>query len=74
MIIKFAAFLEREGGYSVVCLTLIVIGVCLVDHSGRSQVAHDLIVFGTGVLARSMGSKKITNEAPADLPPGPDRR
>jgi hypothetical protein len=54
----FAALLEREAGYHVVSLILIGVGVTLVDQASRAQVAHDLVIFGTGVLARSMGAKK----------------
>jgi hypothetical protein len=53
----FALFLEREAGYHVVSLALIAAGIVLVDPSQRPQIAHDLVIFGTGVLARSMGSK-----------------
>jgi hypothetical protein len=56
----FASFLEREAGYHMVSLCLIATGVILVDNATRPQVAHDLVIFGTGVLARSMGSKKAT--------------
>lgn len=62
---NFALFLEREAGYHVVSLALIAAGVILVDPSQRPQIAHDLVIFGTGVLARSMGSKK------AETPPEP---
>ena len=51
-------FLEREAGYHVISLTLILVGVCLVDPQQRPQIAHDLVVFGTGVLARSMAGKQ----------------
>lgn len=62
LMIGIAAFLEREAGYHVVSLALIIAGVALLDPAQRPQVAHDLVVFGTGVLARSMGSRK--NEQP----------
>lgn len=58
LILGLAAFLEREAGYHVVSLALILIGVFLIDAAQRAQIARDLVVFGTGVLARSMGSKK----------------
>jgi hypothetical protein len=51
-------FLEREAGYHMVSLMLIATGVILVDNTQRPQIAHDLVIFGTGVLARSMGSRK----------------
>ena len=61
LLVGLAAFLEREGGYSIVCLTLIGVGVMLTDGaSERAKTAHDLIVFATGVLARSMGSRRTT--------------
>jgi len=53
----FASFLEREAGYHVISLGLIVVGVCLVDPQTRPQIAHDLVVFATGVMARSMSGK-----------------
>ena len=53
-----AIFLEREAGYHMVSLILIGAGILLIDAATRPSVAHDLVVFGTGVLARSMGSKK----------------
>lgn len=55
---ELALFLEREAGYHCVSLLLIAAGVCLVAPEQRPQVAHDLVIFGTGVLARSMGSRK----------------
>lgn len=57
MTLAFAALLEREAGYFLVSLSLIVVGVCLADQAARAQLAHDLVVFGTGVLARSMTGK-----------------
>jgi hypothetical protein len=56
--LAIAGLLEREAGYFLISLALITVGVCLVDSASRGQVAHDLVVFGTGVLARSMGVKK----------------
>lgn len=56
--LAIAALLEREAGYFLISLTMIATGVCLVDAGQRGQVAHDLVVFGTGVLARSMGVRK----------------
>ena len=50
--------LEREAGYHLVSLALILTGVMLVDAAQRGAVAHDLVVFGTGVLARSMGGQE----------------
>jgi hypothetical protein len=62
--LAIAGLLEREAGYFIISLGLIAVGVCLVDRSTRGQVAHDLVVFGTGVLARSMGVKKATTPTP----------
>jgi len=56
--VTIATLLEREAGYHLVSLVLIAVGVVLVDAAQRGQVAHDLVVFGTGVLARSMGGRK----------------
>jgi hypothetical protein len=57
MLIRWADFLEREAGYHVVSLLLIGVGVFFVDPAKRYEIAHDLVVFGTGVLARSMAGK-----------------
>lgn len=54
-----AVFLEREAGYTVVSLAVIVLGVGIADPALRPQFARDLVMFGLGVLARSMGSKKL---------------
>lgn len=53
-----AQFLEREAGYHMVSLVVILVGVMLLDAGQRPQVSRDLVVFGTGVLARSMGGKQ----------------
>ncbi len=58
MLSRIALYLEREAGYHTVSLLLIAAGVVLVDPSQRPQIAHDLVIFGTGVLARSMGARK----------------
>jgi hypothetical protein len=62
LLASLALFLEREAGYHVVSLALIAAGIILVDPSQRPQIAHDLVIFGTGVLARSMSGKKDTPE------------
>jgi hypothetical protein len=62
---SLAALLEREAGYQLISLVLIVTGVSLVDAAQRPQIAHDLVLFGTGVLARSMGAKIHTPANPA---------
>lgn len=56
--VTVAAFLEREAGYQVVSFALIVFGVYIADPKTRVEMAHDLLVFGLGVMARSMGTKK----------------
>ncbi len=38
-------------------LIIIVLAVVIMDPASRTQAAHDLLVFGLGVLARSMGAK-----------------
>ena len=53
-----ALFIEREAGYSVISLAIIALGVGLGDPTQRAQFARDLVIFGLGVLARSMGTKK----------------
>ncbi len=58
LILAMAEFLEREAGYCLVSLAVIAGGLVLMDPAQRAQVSHDLVVFGIGVLARSMGSKK----------------
>jgi hypothetical protein len=62
MILRIAEFLEREAGYEMLSVALIVGGLALVDGAARAQSADRLITFGLGVLARSMGAKK--NPAP----------
>jgi hypothetical protein len=59
MILKIAEFLEREAGYELTSLLLIAVGLALVDAAQRAQCADRLITFALGVLARSMGSKKV---------------
>lgn len=50
-----ALFIEREAGHSLLSLILIILGMRLMDPVARAQAAHDLVVFGLGVMARSMG-------------------
>lgn len=56
-VLAVADLLEREAGYHLVSLALILVGVLAIDRAQRAQVGHDLVVFGTGVLARSMSGK-----------------
>lgn len=58
MILRVAEFLEREAGYEIVSLVLIVAGMMLLDGPQRAQAADRLITFALGVMARSMGSRK----------------
>jgi hypothetical protein len=51
-----AVFLEREAGHNLLSAALIFAGISMMDPVARAQASHDLIVFGLGVLARSMGS------------------
>lgn len=53
-----ALFLEREAGYHVVSLAVIALGVSIADGPARATFAHDLVMFGLGVLARSMGARR----------------
>ena len=55
---SLALFLEREAGHLVLSCALIWIGMMLCDPIARAQAAHDLVVFGLGVLSRSMGSRQ----------------
>jgi hypothetical protein len=64
MLTSLALFLEREAGYHAVSLVLIVAGMWLVDPANRAQVGRDLVVFGLGVLARSMGAKRPLDTKP----------
>ncbi len=64
MLARLALFLEREAGYHSVSLLLIATGVWLVDGAMRPQIAHDLVIFGTGVLARSMGARRKEDITP----------
>ncbi len=58
-----AVFLEREAGYHIVSLAVIAIGISMADPLARAALARDLVIFGLGVLSRSMGGK-------AQVPPG----
>lgn len=58
MLDRLAIFLEREGGYHLLSLGLILAGAVMIDATARVQVGRDLVVFGLGVLARSMGQRK----------------
>lgn len=51
---NIAVFLEREAGYQLISLFLIVFGMILMRGPQQEAAAHDLFVFGLGVLARSM--------------------
>jgi hypothetical protein len=62
MLRNLAEFMEREAGYSLVSCIIIALGVSLSDATQRGQFARDLVIFGLGVLARSMGSKKTTQQ------------
>jgi hypothetical protein len=56
LITAVAVFLEREAGHNVLSAVLVLGGILLMDPAQRAQSSRDLIVFGLGVLARSMGS------------------
>lgn len=49
--------LEREAGYHLISLLVILAGVVIVDAPARAAVGHDLVIFGLGVLSRSMAGK-----------------
>ena len=59
-----AVFFEREAGYHLVSLAVIVLGVYIADPAARAAFAHDLVIFGLGVLARSMGAKRKEDPKP----------
>ena len=56
LITAIAVFLEREAGHNLLSAALILAGVAMLDPAQRAVSSRDLIVFGLGVLARSMGS------------------
>jgi hypothetical protein len=53
-----AVFFEREAGYNVLSAALVLAGIAMLDPAQRAVSSRDLIVFGLGVLARSMGGGK----------------
>lgn len=59
-----ALFLEREAGYHVVSLAVIMLGVTIAEPQVRANMARDLVIFGLGVLSRSMGGKKQITQEP----------
>jgi hypothetical protein len=63
MKLRIAEFLEREAGYELLSLVLIVGGLTLIDGTQRAQAADRLITFALGIMARSMGARKITPTA-----------
>jgi len=56
IITAIAVFLEREAGHNILSAALVVAGISMLDPAQRAVSSRDLIVFGLGVLARSMGS------------------
>lgn len=60
---SLALFLEREAGYHTVSFSIIILGVMIADAQMRVGLARDLVLFGLGVLSRSMGGKP-------QVPPG----
>jgi hypothetical protein len=56
--LRIADFLEREAGYELLSLFLIVGGLCLLDGPARGQAADRMLTFALGVMARSMGVRK----------------
>jgi hypothetical protein len=63
MIQRFTEFLEREAGYELLSLLLIIGGMVLVDGPQRALAADRLVTFGLGVMARSMGGRKLKRVA-----------
>ena len=64
MFARLAGFLEREAGYQLLSLFLIVAGLALIAGPQRAQAADRLITFALGVMARSMGAKKNESTNP----------
>jgi hypothetical protein len=63
MLLTIAEFVEREAGYALVSLFLILIGLVLLDGPQRAQAADRLITFALGVMARSMGSNRKVKDS-----------
>jgi hypothetical protein len=57
-ITAIAVFFEREAGHNVLSAALVLAGIAMLDPTQRAVSSRDLIVFGLGVLARSMGGAK----------------
>ncbi len=60
---SLAVFLEREAGYHFVSLAVIALGITIAEPQVRGALARDLVIFGLGVLSRSMGGKPATPPA-----------
>jgi len=58
---SFANFLEREAGYLIVSMLLLVVGA--VFHKLQIPKADDLIIFSLGVMSRSMLGTSTTASA-----------
>lgn len=58
-----AIFLEREAGYVVVSFLLIMVGVFISDASKRPEIARDLVMYGLGVMSKSMGVKGLGKQS-----------
>jgi hypothetical protein len=56
LVLSVAVFLEREAGHNLLSAALVIAGISMLDPAQRQVPSRDLIVFGLGVLARSMGS------------------
>ncbi len=56
---SLALFMEREAGYHTVSLAVIALGISMADPVARAALARDLVIFGLGVLSRSMGGKPV---------------
>ncbi len=69
----FALFLEREAGHVVLSCGVIWLGMMLADPATRAQAARDLVLFGLGVLSRSMGGAS-RNIEPREVTNGPVRK
>ena len=67
---SLAAFIERQAGYIVTSWFLILFGIGLIHFGGvYADTGHDLIVFATGVMARSMVGHQTSSASPAPEPP-----
>ncbi len=61
MILRIAELIEREAGYILLSLVVMICGMALLDGPARATAADRLITSALAIMARSMGSKKTPN-------------